>query len=240
MHPEFSRSLHRALAAVMLFLPWAMSAAPRQVIVYSFVTDAGRRLALPTIERPQRCALGSGGYHEWGGIRAGEKPIKLQEIEPLVRAALRVQAYEGLRSGERPDLVIEFYWGCLRPDARGLPGRGRSAAMDFEARLDLVGGRALASSRNRILRDVLLEAAAEERYFLILSAFEPDSHARRQKVLLWRTQISLPIGTLNQSQAFPVLAACGATHFGRPTTEPCFINLDVEKAVQAGLPRQAR
>jgi hypothetical protein len=94
--------------------------ASQQVVVYSFVTDAGCKFASPTKERPARCALGSGGYREWGGIRAGETPTRLEQIDPLVRAALQLNAYEPLRRNETPDIVLVFHWGCMRPDPSGL------------------------------------------------------------------------------------------------------------------------
>src|SRR6186997_2746296 len=70
---------------------WALlagcSSPGTQIILHSSVTDAGRSYSQPTTEHPARCALGSGGYHEWGGVRAGEIPFKLSEIEPMIRAA---------------------------------------------------------------------------------------------------------------------------------------------------------
>lgn len=207
----------------------------QQVVVYSFLTDAGLALAPPKTEKPARYALGNGGYQEWGGVRAGEKPTKLTAIEPLVRAALRLNRYEGLRVGETPDLVIEFHWGCMRPD---VSGRGPinaivNAIVNLPDMLDLVGGRSLESNPNRWLRQALIEAAMEERYFLILSAFEPFDYSRNRKTLLWRTQISIPIATLTQDQAFPILVGCGAPLFGRPTLEPKFISVDVERTLSA-------
>ena len=225
--------LRRALLVLALLPPLVAFAATQQVVVYSFVTDAGRHLAWPAAAHPARFALGSGGYHEWGGVRAGEKPMQLAEIEPLVRAALGVNAYEGLRPGEDPDLVIEFYWGCMRPDATGVSRRGYGAVVNLPDLLDLVGGRVLESTSNRILRDAVIEAALEERYFLILSAFAPGEYARKRKILLWRTQISVPISALTQKQCFPILAACGAPHFGRMTPEPRFIDVDVEGTLRA-------
>ena len=224
---------HRAFIAFAFFLSFGVFGAPRQVIVYSFLTDSGRTLTPPTTERPARCALGSGGYHEWGGVRAGEKPMPLAAISPLVRAALRVNGYEGLRAGETPDLVIEYYWGCMRPDASGV-SRGRyDVVVNLPEMLDLVGGSFLASNPLHRLRDTLLEAVLEDRYFLICSAFEPAEYARNRKILLWRTQISLPSSGLTQEQAFPILAASGATHFGRETPEPRFIEVDVQNTLRA-------
>jgi hypothetical protein len=214
--------------------------ASRETIVYSFITDAGRSLVPPTQERPVRCLLGSGGYHEWGGIRAGEKPAKLEQIDPLIRAALRVNAYAALRVGETADVVVVFHWGCMRPNVNVL-GSGRyEGVVNQHDLLDLVGGRVLAATNDRILRAALIDAASEERYFLIVSCFEPSSYARRTKTLLWRTQSSVPIPGITQEQAFPILAAAGAIHFGRDTPLPQFITLDVEQALRAAAPIGSR
>src|SRR5688572_5791807 len=138
MKPYFHLSL-----TIALMSPISGYSAANQIVVYSFVTHAGRNIASPTKERPARCALGSGGYREWGGIRAGERPIRLDQIDPLVRAALQVNAYEPLRRDETPDIVVEFYWGCMRPDPSGL-GNGRfDIVVNQLDILDLVGGRAL-------------------------------------------------------------------------------------------------
>jgi hypothetical protein len=232
------KSYYHLVIAVVLATTNAGWGAPRQAVVYSFITDAGRNLALPTEERPARCALGSAGYHEWGGIRAGEKPMKKTEIEPLVRAALRVNAYLGLMPRENPDLVIEFHWGCMRPDRSGTSNGRHGEIVNLADMLDLVGGRGLEFTNNRILRAALMDAALEERYFLILSAFESVAYARNRKQLLWRTQISVPIPNITQEQAFPILAACGATFFGRSTREPRLIDVDVE-GISHALPKYA-
>jgi hypothetical protein len=232
--------LRPAPAAFLVLMPFIMQAAMREVIVYSWLSDAGRAVALPTPERPARCALGSGGYHEWGGVRAGEKPMQRAALEPLVRAALRVNAYEGLRSSDRPELVIEFYWGCMRPDRSGLSRGRHDVIVNLAEMLDLVGGRVLETNNDSVLRGALLQAALEERYFLILSAFEASAYARDRKILLWRTQVSLPIGNLTQDKAFPILAGCGAIVFGRATPEPLFVSVDVEKTMRSAEEKAAR
>ena len=204
-----------------------------QVIVYSFLTDPGRGLITPSQDKPTRCALESGGYHEWGGVRAGEKPVTLAFVEPMVRAALQVNGYVGLRQGgESPELVVVFHWGCLRPELRGLPARDFDAVLTQDHMLDLVGARALATNYDRILQSALIEAAAEERYFLIVSAYAPPKSGEEMTQLLWRTQCSLPLAGLSQDQAFPILAAAGAFHFGRETKVPDFITLDVERILR--------
>lgn len=207
-------------------------ASSRQVVVYSFLTDAGRGLTAPVQEKPVRCALGSGGYHEWGGVRAGEKPVTLAFVEPLVRAALRVNGYTGLRQGESPELVVVLHWGCLRPELRRLPARHFDAVVNQDHMLDLVGARALASNPDRILQSALIEAADEERYFLIVSAYAPPNSGEELTRLLWRTQCSLPLAGLSQEQALPILAAAGAIYFGRETVVPDFVTLDVERILR--------
>jgi hypothetical protein len=209
------------------------SGGSREVVVYSFLTVAGRDLVPSTTEHPTRCLLGSGGYHEWGGIRAGEKPATLEQIDPLVRAALRVNGYDCLQSGEVADVVVVFQWGCLRPDRSGISNRGHDEVVNQLNLLDLVGGRVLTDGRNRALRSALIDAAAEERYFLIVSAFEPTSYAQKVRTLLWRTQCSVPIPGISQAQAFPILAGAGAAYFGRETPLPEFIALDVAKTLRA-------
>ena len=220
------------LLLALLIGPHLASGASREIVVYSFITLTGRELVPSSAERPTRCLLGSGGYHEWGGIRAGEKAATLEQIDPLVRAALRVNGFEGLRAGETAEVVVVFQWGCLRPDRSGVSNRGHEEVVNQLDLLDLVGGRVLADGKNRALRPALIDAAAEERYFLIVSAFEPATYARKTRVLLWRTQCSVPAPGISQAQAFPILAGAGAGYFGRETPVPEFIALDVVKTLR--------
>lgn len=227
-------SMRTIISCLLLGAAALMSgcASSRQIIVYSFFTDAGRGLAAPTQEKPARYALGSGGYHEWGGIRAGEKPVTLAFVEPLVRAALRINAYTGLRTGESPELVLVFHWGCLRPEPRGLPTGAFDVILNQHHLLDLVGAGTLVAHPDPVLRSALTEAAAEERYFLIVSAYDPPATGEDPTRLVWRTQCSLPLNGLSQEQAFPILAAAGAGHFGRETRVPDFVTLDVEQVLR--------
>jgi hypothetical protein len=150
----------------------------------------------------------------------------------LVRAALRLNGYAGLRHGEAPELIVVFHWGCLRPDSRGSGVGPFGVVLNQGDMLELVGGRALVSNSDRILQSALIDAAADERYFLIVSAYEPPNSGEELSRLLWRTQCSLPSDGLSQEQALPILAAAGAVHFGRETVVPDFVTLDVERMLR--------
>ena len=217
-------------------------ASSRQVIVYSFLTDSGRALVPPSREQPIRCALGSGGYHEWGGASGGEQPVTLAFVDPLIRDALLINGYAGMRRGDSPELVIVFHWGCLRPELRGLPTGIADAVLNQEDMLDLVGSRALAEMDHdrATLRSALFQAAAEARYFLIVSAYAPPNSREKVTELLWRTQCSIGLAGLSQQQAFSVLAAAGAVHFGRETKVPAFVTLDVERIVGSAARNEIR
>jgi hypothetical protein len=205
----------------------------RQVVVYSFVTDAGRHLTPPTSERPTRCRMVSGGYQEWGMPRAGEEPLPLEELDPLMRQAFQARSYEPMRIGAAADLVLIFHWGCMRPESELLP----NPRMELPGRqlnmLDLVGGQSLAIANDRLTQTAIVEAAAEERYFLIVSAFVVSPADRETRTLVWRTQISVPLAGLTQAQAFPILAATGAGQFGQETPTPQFVTVDFKTSPPA-------
>ncbi|MDO8543600.1 MAG: hypothetical protein Q7S40_24425 [Opitutaceae bacterium] len=78
--------------------------------------------------------------------------------------------------------MIEFHWGCMRPDPSGLSSGLFDVLVNQGDMLDLVGARVLEITNDRILRTALIDAAREERYFLILSAFEPIAYARERKI----------------------------------------------------------
>ena len=210
----------------------------RQVLVYSFLSNAGRSLGAPDPERPLLCRLGSAGYQEWGPPRAGEKPLALDQIEPLIRGALRASGYEPLRAGDTPEVVVIFSWGHVRPEPEWLRNPRLESMPHQSKMLELLGGLSPEASNDPAANAAIVEAAMEERYFLIVSAYAASVDENRTRPLLWRTHISVPSAKLDPEGAFPTLASAGAVKFGRETTTPWLVTVDFKAA--ARIKRMAR
>jgi hypothetical protein len=77
-------------------------------------------------------------------------------------------------------------------------------------------------------RSAIFEAAGDERYFILVSAYDYAVYAKEgAKRLLWRTQMSVPSHGLVPEQAWPMLVAAGAPLFGRDTPLPRRIEIKV-------------
>ncbi|HTQ31531.1 MAG TPA: hypothetical protein VMI53_10005 [Opitutaceae bacterium] len=112
----------------------------RDVIVYSYVTDAGKKLIPPTPDHPATYLLIPGGYREEGEKIAGEKPPSPDKINQFVRNALAAANYRGVNAkalgalngeftknfpaGYNPakddskalDYIIAYHWGYMNPE----------------------------------------------------------------------------------------------------------------------------
>lgn len=121
----------------------------RDVIVYSYVTEAGQKLTPPTPDHPATYLLIPGGYVEEGDKVAGEKTVPWEKIDRYVRNALTAADYRGANfkamgvlNGEftdkfpatydpakddskNLDYIISYHWGCMNPEVAE-PGSDQS------------------------------------------------------------------------------------------------------------------
>jgi hypothetical protein len=112
----------------------------RDIIVYSLVTEAGKKMTTPTSDHPATCLFIAGGYREEGEQVAGEKSPPPEKIEQMVRNALAAAHYHGANSkawgvfngtpgGNFPasydparsdsktiDYIIVYNWGYMNPE----------------------------------------------------------------------------------------------------------------------------
>lgn len=201
----------------------------QDVIVYSFTTDAGKKFVLPTSEKPAHYVLIDGGYREEGDRIAGEIKPDRARVEKLVRRALAGQHYLGATaSSAQVDLLIVYFWGYLAPVEQDF-----ETATDRAKRMALVGGKHLSEmSLEEFGREELMQAAGEDRYFVVISAYDFAAAAKKKKTLLWRSQISGSMRRTTLNEVLPPFLAAGAPLFGRDTGVPA------ERAVPLGLQGQ--
>ncbi len=68
--------------------------------------------------------------------------------------------------------------------------------------------------------EFLVEQAAEDVYYVVASAYDYQSLLKKQRVLLWRTRMTVAAQGVSQEQTLPTLIATAAPYFGKDMTEP--------------------
>jgi hypothetical protein len=157
-----------------------------------------------------------------GALVAGEsKPPPGSSVAELLARALAAQTY--LVVGQKtaaPTLVLVFHWGYLNPqiDDTGDPDNPQAVFWNQKEMLALVAGNTLANvGVFGIEREDILQNAREDRYFVIVSAYDFTAAAQKQKVLLWRAKMSAPSHGVSLAEVIGPLIAAGGPRFGRET-----------------------
>ena len=68
--------------------------------------------------------------------------------------------------------------------------------------------------------EFLLEQVAGDVYYVIVSAYDHEALARGQRVLLWRTRMTVSADEVSQTDSLPTLINSSAPYFGREMSEP--------------------
>jgi hypothetical protein len=197
---------------VALGVPAGASAAMHEVMVYSFVTVAGGKIGVPTVQRPARCQLIQTDVREVGPVADEAETMDSIAMRRSVEGALRVSAFQVESGDSSPaDLIVVYHWGCAAPATAG--GSNKTAEiLNLDAMLAVIGGRVLDHALG-MERGVILAAAREERYFVIVSAYA----AGPARTLLWRTHMTVPSVRLTLARAMPVLLGAGGALLARET-----------------------
>jgi hypothetical protein len=213
------------------------------------LTEDGRKVPLPTRAQPAFYFPVVGGYREMGALVAGEKRPPATPVARLLAKALAAQGY--LVMGEKtppPTLLLVFHWGYMNPqidDATpAVPPDDPSQALpqqifwNQKEMLALVAGHTLTDRVMGFEREDVLQAAREDRYFVLVAAFDFEAAKERKKKLLWLARMSTPSNRITLAEALPALIASGGPHFGRETDRPQIVTalLAREGKVEVGTP----
>lgn len=230
MHPL------KLVAVMAIFAPTlALAQAPVTVVVD--MTPVGRKAEHPTPEKPQYYVPVMRGYQEYGDYSTDDK-LPLPSPHGVVKALAPELAKQGYRviddAHPNPDLVIDFAWGRIAPtpadDGRNQTQRyaltlGRSA-------VDVMMPEAFG-------HDQFMEATREERYFLVVTAYDYRAFATSHKnVILWKAKMSLPTSTAaGLADVILPLAKAGGPQFGRETvSQPKLVPFVPDGHVEVGTP----
>jgi hypothetical protein len=226
------------VAAGMLGTVAAPAAAGRnlQMVVVAEQTDARTPRTLPTPELPAFYVAFDGGYIEAGDPIANEQPPAASAIAQALESTLASQGFEPATGTQTPSVVIIYHWGLLNRDSRAARN-GNKIDPNLHARLSLVSTnrqdgeiekylvdrRLLATSSalahapeipNFHERDIL-QLAHDNRYFVVVSAYDYAAVIRQEGGLLWRAKMSTYSGRVSMADALPTLIRGGAPYLGR-------------------------
>lgn len=215
-------------------------------------TDPATAPAIPTADHPTYYIEYADGYTEIGlDPIAWDTPPPPAVVVDEVHQALTAQHYLPETPGHRATLVLIYDWGVMRERS----SFGRRLA-DMHIRLMLVAPRRQVAATFRDFRDNneawtmhfpiinpmeirLMNLVGDDRYFVIISAYDYASVARSHPRLLWRVRMSTwTVGT-SMAEAFPTLLRGGAPYFGRNFDEAQFCAVPKVRAghVVVGVPR---
>ena len=224
-----------ATVPAALLAPTARGA---DVIVYSRLTDDGRKLAAPTADHPVYYLLVAGGFSEAGQTVRGERSPPPAVVEKLVRAALGAQGFiAASKQSPRIDIFVVFNWGCLNPVVVSTFVEGRAdpnnpsvqppliehrEILNDQQMLGLLGVAALDDRHFATDNEVrqIAQAAGENRYFVVLSAYDFAAITHQERKLVWRAMMSLASAGTDLAESLPALVKAGAPFFGRESGLP--------------------
>jgi hypothetical protein len=206
------------------------------------MTEAGKKVEPPTKEKPAIYFPVLAGFREEGSLVAGEKSPPPNSVAKLLAKALAAQHYfvMGPKTGA-PSIILVFHWGYMNPkvDDTGDPDNPQQIFWNQKEMLALVAGNTLNNiGAFGFEREDILQNARDDRYFVIVSAFDFEAAKTKKKVLLWQAKMSTPSNRVSLAEVIPSMITAGGPHFGRETKRPESITAPLAKEgkVEVGTP----
>lgn len=137
-------------------------------------------------------------------------------------------AKEMLRLFTQADALSFAANAPVAPDGQAVIGQ---AQLDFMNPVNLFK---MQSAKNAFLVD----QAAADVYYVVASAYDYTSLSKKQRVLLWRTRMTVAAQGVSQEQTLPTLIASAAPFFGKEMPEPEILTKRAvrEGSVEVGVP----
>ena len=195
----------------------------------------------PTAEHPAYYAAYDGGYIEEGDPIANEKPPAAADVAQALYRSVAPQHYLPATDRSPPSVLLIYHWGLLNRDSIEIRS-GMDLGTDQRARIALVTTAQYARMieqdllDQRITREMhtwtlmpyflnfrerdLLDLSRDDRYFVIVSAYDYAALANHHSKLLWRAKMSARSAGAAMATALPALLRGGAPYFGQNLDEP--------------------
>ncbi len=192
-----------------------------QAIVVGDIPPANAPGPAPSREKPLYYYPVVGGYRELGAKMAGVHPPSSNEVLRAVAKALAQENYLLVRPGVKPDLMMVIWWGCMNPLVEEFEQTEEEVAptkvfFNMREMLALVGAFKADVGVERVRND-LRQAANDDRYFIVVGAYDFAAVEKHERKLLWSARMSTESTGRSPEEIFPLLAASGAAVFGRET-----------------------
>ena len=139
-----------------------------------------------------------------------------------------------------PSLILAIHWGYMNPEIEdfGAPDDPtQKVFFNQNQMLALVGGNTLNNLDLDFEREEVMQGAEQDRYFVVVSAYDFAPYARsHKKILLWQAKMSVPSNGVIFEQVLGPLVQVGGPMFGRETTRPKMVMAPVtpEGKVEVG------
>jgi hypothetical protein len=225
--------LSLGLAAGVLGIAAAPAAAARnlQMIIVAERPDAATPAAQPGPEHPVYYVAFDGGYVEAGDPIANEQPPATTIVSQSLQAALASRGYEAATDVKSASTVLIYHWGLLNRNSHPMRNGSRvdpnlharlclvsTDRQDRDIEEYLVNRQMLGASQPDMLNfreQDILQLARDNRYFVVVSAYDYAAANRREPGLLWRAKFSAYSGGIAMAEALPALIKGGAPFLGR-------------------------
>jgi len=225
------------------------------MLVVAEQTDATVKPAQPTAALPAYYVAFDGGYIEGGDPIGGLRPPPPAAVAEALTASLASQHYLPATAQASPSLVLVYHWGLLNRDSHQLR-TSFNLQPNLTARIGLVATAKYAARINEDLLDQrqpgpihppildpterdLIQVAADNRFFVIVSAYDFGSVARGDAKLLWRVKMSTRSAGVGMAEAMPTLLQGGAPFFGLDLPATQYLQQPLAAAVAASAPAPA-
>mgnify|MGYP001546463407 CR=1 FL=1 len=205
-------------------------------------TPEGRKIAPPTHDQPAYYFPVVGGYREEGDLTVGEKKPAPKPIVHLLATTLAKQGYFVVSPEHpQPSLLLVFFWGYINPqidDVGTDPSAPQKLFYNQKDMVALLGGQTLGNLDLNFEREAVMQGAEDNRYFVLVSAYDFAAARQHKKVLLWQARMSTPSGGVTLDEVIPALINGGGPSFGRETARPQWVDLPIapQGKVEIGTP----
>lgn len=199
-----------------------------EVNVNIAMTPDGRKWTAPTPQTPAYYYPVVGGFRAEGAQIAGEKAPPVKPIIHLLAKALARQHYLVVSpQHQNPSLLLVLFWGAMNPEIDDVGDFDNPQKVFYNQKdmVALLGGQTLGNLDLDFEREAVMQGAEDNRYFVLVSAYDFAAARQHKKVLLWQARMSTPSGGVTLDAAIPALVAAGEPLFGHETMRPKWVTL---------------
>ena len=208
------------------------------VVTSTQITDHGRKVAPPSPGHPVYYIAVDVGYHDFGGIIAGDRKPTPTEMIKVIAKVLAKHGFLPATKQHPPTEVIAYAWGTMYSVTIPSPNPNLpDIQLNLAQKLKFLGGEQLGIYHRGGLdstfdsplgltfntpdQSTLISTASDDLYVAALTGYDYAEFAKHSKAVpLWKTRISCPSRGLAMNETLPTMLAIAAPYIGRETTRP--------------------